>query len=101
MKKLINYLGKNNVIISIVENGDSKDNTRKYLEDFQEYLNENQILNKFYLSKEIEDPRMNCISTLKLSPLRIEYYAKLRNKCLEILYQIENIDFDNIIILFF
>ena len=101
MKKLINYLGKNNVIISLVENGDSKDNTRKYLEDFQEYLNENKIKNKFHLTKEIQDPRMNYISTLKLTPLRIDYYAKLRNKCLEFLYEIENINFDNTIILFF
>lgn len=31
MKKLIIYLGKTNVIISIVENGDSKDKTRFYL----------------------------------------------------------------------
>ena len=101
MKKLINYLGKNNVIISLVENGDSKDNTRKYLEDFQEYLNENKIMNKFYLSKEIEDPRKNYFSKLMLTRLRIEYYAKLRNKCLEFLYEIKNIDFDNTIVLFF
>ena len=43
MKKLINYLGFNNVIISIVENGDSVDNTRKYLENFQNYLNNKNI----------------------------------------------------------
>ena len=100
MKKLINYLGKNNVIISFVENGDSRDNTRKYLEDFQDYLNENEIMNKFYLTKEIEDPRMN-YSSLKYTRLRIEYYAKLRNKCFEFLYEIENIDYNNTIVLFF
>ena len=43
-KKLIEYLGKNNVIISIVENGDSVDNTRKYLKNFQSYLNEKRTL---------------------------------------------------------
>lgn len=101
MKKLINYLGENNVIVSIVENSDSKDNTRKYLEDFQSYLNEKKILNKFILTKEIEDPRMNYKSFLKLSPLRIEYYAKLRNKCLDFLYEINNIDFGNMIVIFF
>ena len=100
MKKLINYLGKNNVIISFVENGDSRDNTRKYLEDFQDYLNENEIMNKFYLTKEIEDPRMN-YSSLKYTRLRIEYYAKLRNKCFEFLYEIKNIDYNNTIVLFF
>jgi len=44
MKKLIKYLGYKNVIISIVENGDSVDNTRRYLQNFQNYLNENKIL---------------------------------------------------------
>ena len=41
MKKLINYLGYQNVIISIIENGDSKDKTREYLKEFQEFLNKN------------------------------------------------------------
>jgi hypothetical protein len=100
MKKLINYLGKNNVIISLVENGDSKDNTRKYLEDFQDYLNENRIMNKFFLTNEIEDPAKN-YSVLKSTRFRIEYYAKLRNKCFEFLYEIENFDYNNTIVLFF
>jgi hypothetical protein len=43
MKKLINFLGKENVIISIVENGDSIDRTREYLIKFQNYLNSKQI----------------------------------------------------------
>ena len=37
MKKLINYLGENNIIVSIVENGDSKDNTREYLKEFKQF----------------------------------------------------------------
>ena len=37
MKKLINYLDYQNVIISIIENGDSKDKTRQYLKEFQEF----------------------------------------------------------------
>ena len=45
MKKLINYLGEENVIISIVENGDSKDNTRQYLKEFKQYLDSKNIPN--------------------------------------------------------
>ena len=45
MKNLINYIGEENVIISIVENGDSIDKTREYLEDFQKYLNQKNIAN--------------------------------------------------------
>ena len=47
LKFLINYLGESNVIISIVENEDSKDNTRKFLKDFQNYLTEKNILINF------------------------------------------------------
>ena len=65
-----------------------------------ENINENEIMNKFYLTKEIEDPRMN-YSSLKYTRLRIEYYAKLRNKCFEFLYEIKNIDYNNTIVLFF
>jgi hypothetical protein len=35
MKKLINYLGPENVMVSIIENGDSKDRTRNYLVEYQ------------------------------------------------------------------
>jgi hypothetical protein len=44
LKFLIDYLGEKNVIISIVENEDSKDNTRKILKDFQNYLEQKNIL---------------------------------------------------------
>ena len=101
MKKLINYLGEKNVIVSIVDNGDSTDKTGKYLEEFQNYLNERKIINKFVLNHEIDDPRKKSFFFLKYTPLRIEYYAKLRNKCLEFLYELENIDFNNTMILFF
>ena len=47
MKKLISYLGEKNVIVSIVENGDSKDKTREYLKEFKNYLNDKKIINKF------------------------------------------------------
>ena len=87
MKKLINYLGFNNVIISIVENGDSVDNTRKYLENFQNYLNNKNILNKFILKKDIEDIRNRANPHITGTRLRIEFYAKLRNKCFDYLYK--------------
>ena len=51
MKKLIDYLGDKNIIISIVENGDSADNTRIYLEDFKNYLNEKKIIKLFFSKK--------------------------------------------------
>ena len=100
MKYLINYLGEENVIVSIVENEDSKDNTRTILKNFQNYLIEKNILNKFYLKREIEDPRKLGEPFEKYSRLRIEYFSKLRNKCLEYLYEIPNIDFNNTLILF-
>jgi hypothetical protein len=100
LKFLINYLGESNVIISIVENEDSKDNTRKFLKDFQNYLTEKNILNKFYLERVIEDPRKLNNPFEKYSRLRIEYFAKLRNKCLDFLYELPNIDFNNTIIIF-
>ncbi len=100
LKYLIDYLGEKNVIISIVENEDSIDNTRNILSNFQNYLTEKNILNKFYLKREIEDPRKLNKPFVKYSRLRIEYFAKLRNKCLEFLYEIPNIDFNNTIALF-
>ena len=100
LKKLINYLGDKNVIISIVENGDSKDNTSKYLKEFRSYLSQKNILNKFYLEKNIEDPRKINKPFEKYSRLRIEYFAKLRNKCLDFLYELPEIDFNKTIIIF-
>jgi len=100
IKNLINYLGENNVIVSIVENGDSKDHTRILLKDFQNYLTKKKILNKFYLEKVIEDPRKIREPFSKYSRLRIEYFANLRNKCLEFLYELLNVDYNNTIIIF-
>ena len=100
LKLLINYLGETNCIISLVENGDSKDNTVKFLKDFQNYLTTKNILNKFYLERTIEDPRKVQKPFEKYSRLRIEYFANLRNKCLEFLYQIPDLDFNNIIVIF-
>ena len=103
MKKLINYLGKENVIISIVENDDSEDNTREYLEQFQKYLKKNNIINRFYLEHEIEDPRKEEIILEEdlQQYLRAKYYSQLRNRCLELLYDLPDIDFYNTKVIFF
>jgi len=101
MKKLITYLGEDHVIISIVENGDSKDNTRNYLEEFRNYLNERKIVNNFLLNHEIDDQRKIHFQSLKNTRLRIEFYSQLRNKCFELLYELTNIDYNNTMIIFF
>ena len=101
MKKLINYLGEQNVIISIIENGDSKDQTRRYLKEFQQYLNKKKVLNHFSLKHEIDDPRKKIFPFEKYTPLRIQFYAKLRNRCFDFLYNLKNIDFNNTKIIYF
>ena len=101
MKKLINYLGKENIIISIVENGDSTDKTRDYLIQFQKYLNESNIKNKFIITHVIEDPRKNATNKKDKDYGRIQFITRLRNKCMEFLYQIPNLDFDNTKIIYF
>ena len=101
MKKLINYLGEEHVIVSIVENGDSKDNTRNYLKEFQNFLNNRKIVNKFLLNHEIDDQRKQNFQSLKYTRLRIEFYSQLRNKCFELLYELANIDYNNTMIIFF
>jgi hypothetical protein len=101
MKKLIFFLGKENVIISIVENGDSKDKTRDYLRKFKTYLDKNKIINKFILRKEVEDPRIKIHPFRKYGPLRIKYFSILRNKCLDLIYEIPNLNFENTKIIFF
>ena len=103
MKKLINYLGEDNVIISIVENGDSTDNTTIYLKEFQNYLNKKNITNRILLEHEIEDPRNGEINfnVDMNSYLRIKYYSQLRNKCFDLLYELSNIDFNNTKIIYF
>ena len=53
------------------------------------------------LNHEIDDPRKMNFPFLKYSRLRIEYYAQLRNKCLEFLYELQDVDYNNTMILFF
>ena len=91
MKLLIDYLGKENIYISILENGDSKDNTRTFLKDFQQYLNENSIPNKIILDHIIK----------RTNKERIVYLAQLRDLSLQYLYQIDDLDFSNTKIIFF
>ena len=95
MKKVINYLGERNIIVSIVENGDSPDNTKYYLVEFQNYLNEKNIPNKFILDKQIEDPRKNATTNEDKQYKRIKYLTDLRNLCFKFLYELPNLDFDN------
>ena len=123
MKKLINYLGEENIIVSIVENGDSKDKTAYYLNEFQDYLNQKNIRNNFLLIHVIKEPRKNETNETNITSieeelndlnqamnetqfqifthLRIEYFAKLRNKCFDLLYEIPDIDYNNTKIIYF
>lgn len=94
-------MGNENIIVSIVENGDSTDKTREYLKLFQKYLNKQKIINKFILNHIIDDPRKKIFPFEKYGPLRIKYYAKLRNKCFDLLYDIPNLDFNKVKIIYF
>ena len=97
MKKLIDYLGEKNIIVSIVENGDSKDNTREYLNTFKNYLDSKSIPNKFVLNHETPDPRdKENLTELQKKYARIQYLATLRNRCFDCLYQIPDLDFENL-----
>lgn len=91
MKLLINYLGKENVIISIIENGDSTDNTRKYLSEFRDYLNNEKILNSIVI-----DPII-----IRGKKERIVFLSELRDLSMDFLYKIKNINFKNTKIIFF
>ena len=53
------------------------------------------------LTHEIDDPRKNITPYVEISNLRIKYYSELRNKCLQYLYELPNINFDNTKVIFF
>ena len=91
LKLLIDYLGKENIYISILENADSKDNTAKYLSEFKKYLDENNIKNKIILDKILE----------KGDKERIVYLGQLRDLSMNYLYEIPNLNFSNTKIIFF
>ena len=59
------------------------------------------VINKFILNHEIEDPRKKVIPYQRYSPLRIKFYAELRNKCFDLLYEYHNLNFDNTKIIYF
>ena len=90
MKKLIDFLGKDNVIVSIYENGDSTDKTRKYLKFFENYLINNKVVNVINTEKIEEKNGMD----------RIRFLARLRNRSLDFLYRIVDLDFSNTKIIF-
>jgi len=100
MKKLINYLREKNVMVCIVENGDSKDNTPKYLSNFQKYLNKNKVRNKFILTHQIDKPQDEG-SKKDAEFARIKFYTFLRNKGLELLYEAKDIYYNNTKIIYF
>ena len=91
MKQLIDYLGRDRVIVSIVENGDSTDKTRKHLKFFENYLINNKVVNLINFEK--REPKEGVD--------RIRFLAKLRNRSLDLLYKIGDLDFDNTKIIFF
>ena len=90
MKSLIDYLGPENVIVSIYENGDSTDKTRKYLDFFESYLINHKVVNVINLEKVEEKEGVD----------RIRFLARLRNRSLDLLYRISDLDFSNTKIIF-
>ena len=53
------------------------------------------------MNHEIDDPRKKIFPFRRYSILRIKFYSELRNKCLDFLYELPNIDFDNTKIIYF
>ena len=91
MKKLINYLGPQNVMVSIIENGDSKDQTRDYLEEYQKYLNDIKVLNDISIEKEM--CKLN--DSIHILYRRIEFLARLRNRAFDLIYRTKKFDYQN------
>lgn len=91
MKHLISYIGASNVYVSIIENGDSTDLTAEYLDNFTDYLNEIAVPNKIVTTNEI----------IKKGKERIVFLALLRNKALEYLYEIPDLNWNSTTIIFF
>ena len=90
MKKLITYLGIKNVYISIFENGDSIDNSGEILNNFSIYLSNLSIPNKIVTQHIVN----------KKGRERINFLSEIRNKALEYLYEIPNINYNKTRILF-
>ncbi|MCQ2819180.1 MAG: glycosyltransferase family 69 protein, partial [archaeon] len=122
MKKLINYLGTDNVYFSVYENGDSKDKTQKYLKEFKEYLDDKNIPNSIFMKHEVDKfefpkidedilPGEENNEEIKAKKYwktfyrklaqRISFLSILRNKALDYLYEIPNIDYNHLKVLYF
>lgn len=90
MKKLINYLGPENVMVSIIENGDSKDTTRDYLIEFQKYLNDSKIINEINMERGV------CKANATWNVYtRIDFLSRLRNRAFNLMYNTSNFDYQN------
>ena len=53
------------------------------------------------MRKEVEDPRKKFHPFKKNGPLRIKFFSTLRNKYLDFIYEIPNLNFENTKIIFF
>jgi len=73
LKKLIDYLGKDNVYVSILENGDSTDNTGKKLNDFKSELDKMNVQNTITTEKVVIKSFYN----------RIGFLQRIRNRVIE------------------
>lgn len=90
MKKLINYLGPENVMVSIIENGDSKDTTRDYLIEFQKYLKDSKIINEINMERGV------CKANATWNVYtRIDFLSRLRNRAFNLMYNTSNFDYQN------
>jgi hypothetical protein len=80
--KLVDYLGKDNVYISIEENGDSWDGTSEYLKSFEEQLHQKGIMCTVKTEKLVWKKDHN----------RISFLTTLRNKALAPMYDDSALD---------
>ncbi|KAF7300348.1 hypothetical protein HMN09_00918100 [Mycena chlorophos] len=81
MLRLVNFLGPDNVFLSIVESH-SSDNTPSFLHAFDAQLTALQVPHRIFAG--VDTPRPN---PMRNNPARIEYLAKLRNIVLEPLHR--------------
>lgn len=75
---ILKTLDKKKIYVSILENGDSEDITAEKLNQFEQYLHENQIGNTITTHKVLDKSELS----------RIEYLALYRNKVLEPLFSL-------------
>ncbi|PJF17491.1 hypothetical protein PSACC_02694 [Paramicrosporidium saccamoebae] len=80
--KTINSLGDDNVFVSIVENGDSRDGTRRHLDNLKASLKEQSIRHSIIVEEVVQRNDKD----------RIELLSELRNKAIEPLYSMTKWD---------